>query len=299
MSKALAMCMLPCAAALSNYAVTQDTLTDDGLEPRSGIATRKLRVTYPTNASKGATFPVIVYAHGAAGGGVDMTGYDKHFKDMAAHGFVVIAPMSCDIGCKVKGPAKNNSVGAPEYCYKAWPSFTYENTRALDYAKNATSSGAVWAGLIDWTAGVGTAGHSMGGEAVVGMASRDVAQQYNVKAAVCLHCLACINTGDLVATPAIYFTGTLDTEVSPKKVKKAYEADTVTPKTYRNQKGKGHLEMLNLEVQYNAAISLQTAAFMKVYLAGDHGDYYDIVYGTGASSVCGYAAMKECEHTMQ
>jgi hypothetical protein len=108
----------------------------------------------------------------------------------------------------------------------------------------------------------------------------------------------CIKTGDLVSTPAMYMTGTLDYEVTPKKVKKAFDSDTVVPKSYRNQKGKGHLEMLNLEVQYNPAVASHAAAFFNVWLKGDKGVYYDQVYGTGEDSFCGYDGMKECEHVM-
>jgi len=56
--------------------------------------------------------------------------------------------------------------------------------------------------------------------------------------------------------------------------------------------------MTSLPFEYNPAISWQTAAFMKVWLAGDRGYFHNIVYGTGSESVCGYAAMAECKHDM-
>merc|ERR1712166_1147459 len=144
---------------------------------------------------------------------------------------------------------------------------------------------------VDWDAGVGVAGHSMGGEVVSQMASTEFAEKYNVKAAVCEHCLMCIKTGDIVSTPAMYMTGTLDYQVSPKKVKKAFSADTKTPKSYRNQKGKGHLEMLNLEVQYNSAVASHAAAFFNVWLKQDKDTFYNQVYGTGEDSFCGSDCM--------
>merc|ERR1712113_7005 len=130
------------------------------------------------------------------------------------------------------------------------------------------------------------------------MASADFAEKYNIKAAVCEHCLMCIKTGDIVSVPAMYMTGTLDYEVAPKKVKQAFTSDPAGPKSYRNQKGEGHLEMLNLEVQCNPAVASHAAAFFNVWLKGDTGSYYNLVYGNGEDSFCGYDDMKECEHSM-
>merc|ERR1711908_175109 len=40
----------------------------------------------------------------------------------------------------------------------------------------------------------------------------------------------------------------------PAQVKSSYKNDSATPKSYRNDKGRGHTEMLNLLVQYNPAV---------------------------------------------
>jgi len=290
----LAVAVVATKPAPGVYDRTLVSFTDEGLEEQSGIATRDYQIAYPSNVTEGVKFPLIVYAHGAAGGGVDMLAYNKHLGDLASYGFVVIAPKSCFIGCS---PPKEEQPTAesPDFCYAKWPSFVYENARAVDWAKNASSP---IANMVDWDAGVGVAGHSMGGEVVSQMASTEFAEKYNVKAAVCEHCLMCIKTGDIVSTPAMYMTGTLDYEVSPKKVKKAFSADTKTPKSYRNQKGKGHLEMLNLEVQYNSAVASHAAAFFNVWLKQDKDTFYNQVYGTGEDSFCGYDGMKECQHVM-
>jgi len=279
--------------APGSYERTLVSATDEGLEEKSGIKTRDYQIAYPSNGKAGEKFPLIVYAHGAAGGGVDMIAYEKHIGDLASYGYVVIAPKSCFMGCS---PPKEEELGEELGCYKQWPSFVHENARAVDWAKNQTIGPL--ASMIDWNAGVGVAGHSMGGEAVSQMASKEFAEKYNIKAAVCEHCLMCIKTGDIVSTPAMYMTGTLDNEVTPRKVKKAFTSDTVVPKSYRNQDGKGHLEMLNLEVQYNPAVASHAAAFFNVWLKGDKDVYYNQVYGTGADSFCGYGRMKECEHAM-
>eukprot|EP00660_Eupelagonema_oceanica_P008269 gene8269-2211_t len=55
--------------AAGTRAVSQDTYTDAGLEPGSGVSSRRVRVTWPSDAGAGEAFPLIVYAHGAAAGG--------------------------------------------------------------------------------------------------------------------------------------------------------------------------------------------------------------------------------------
>lgn len=270
------------------------TVTDDGLQEESGIKTRDYEIAYPKNAAPGEKFPLIVYSHGAAGGRFDFIAYEKHIGDIASYGYVVIAPKSCFMGCSPP-KAEEPSVQGTDICYAQWPSFVYENTRAIEYSK---ASAADWASMIDWQSGVGTAGHSMGGEVVSQLASTEFAQKYNVSAAVCEHCLMCIKKGDLVSTPALYMTGTVDYTVTPKRVKSAYSLDQTAPKSYRNQKGKGHLEMLNLEVQYNPAVASHAAAFFNVWIKGDTDVYHKQIYGNGEDSLCGYATMTECEHDM-
>merc|ERR1712194_160381 len=65
----------------------------------------KMHVYYPEGAA-GEKFPLISYAHGLAGGSVDLLGYAKHFSQLASYGFVVVAPNTCNFGCKdaVKSP---------------------------------------------------------------------------------------------------------------------------------------------------------------------------------------------------
>lgn len=283
------------------FAVKHQTLVDDGLNPLSGVDTRDYVITYPADGGQDQQFPLIVYAHGAAGGGIDMSAYQHHFSEIASYGYVVIAPRSCFMGCP--GPKNMTSDLETSLCLPwidspGWTYFVHENTRALDYAKAESEAGSEWASIIDWSAGVGAAGHSMGGEALVGLAGAEVASKYNIKAAVCEHCLACRNTGDLLSTPALFMTGTGDYEVTPGDVKKTYMSDSMTPKSFRNEKGRGHTEMLDLLVQYNPGVGRHAASFFKVWLNGDRDEHYNVVYGDGPTSFCGYADMKECKHEM-
>jgi len=298
MARALSMIgMATCAAGeapqLGDYSVSNVAVTDAGLETKTGIETRDYVVTYPAGA-KNEKFPLVVYAHGAAGGRVDMLAYQKHFNDLAAYGYVVIAPKSCFMGCSP--PKNSSSVGVASGCLPwtdgpQWTSFVHENTRAVKYAK---ASSADWSTFIDWDAGLGVAGHSMGGEVVSQMASAEFKDEYNVKAVVCEHCQMCEVDGTAIETPAMFITGTGDYEVQPSQVKGAYNEDPTSPKVFRNDKGRGHTEMLNLLVQYNSAVASHAAAFFKIHINGDQGKFHDQVYGNGTDSFCNYEDMYEC-----
>lgn len=63
----------------------------DGTDP-------EVMITYPNPTSDGETFPLIAYAHGAAGGGFFINGYDDFFHQLASYGFVIAAHKSCAIG---------------------------------------------------------------------------------------------------------------------------------------------------------------------------------------------------------
>ena len=61
-----------------------------------------VHVVYPEVASStNSSFPLISYAHGDAGGGaIDITSYYELFNHIASFGYVIAAPLACDIGCK-------------------------------------------------------------------------------------------------------------------------------------------------------------------------------------------------------
>ena len=136
----------------------------DGSDP-------KMWLVYPVcNNATGACphFPLLAYAHGMAGGDITLLAYSAHFARLASWGFVVAAPDSCDVGCTDAsgGAPWTDCAGLPDVQPALWPAFYGEQLKAIDWARNmtATSADAVFA-TIDWAAGVGIAGHSMGGQA--------------------------------------------------------------------------------------------------------------------------------------
>jgi len=289
------------------------TATDKGLEPGSGVKSREYLIAYPEGASANDRFPLLVYAHGFTAGGPIEQFYTRHLKHIAEYGYVVVAPKSCIFGCfpwfaddaeDARGANSTPELGedAGALCLPQWPTFAYENARAVTYAQNQSAMGAAWAAAIDWDSGAAIAGHSMGGEAVVGMASAEMAEKFNIKAMVCEHCFPCINSGDHVTVPSLWMSGTTDIIVPPAITRAQYKLDTVAPKSWRNEKGRGHLEMMSPRLDilhsYNRGVAAHTAAFLNVWLKGDKGEFYDQIYGNSSTSFCGYADTKECEHVL-
>jgi dienelactone hydrolase len=153
-------------------------------------------VIYPTSGNSSEHFPVLSYAHGAAGGGwYTFEGYFTLWRQLASHGFVVVAPKSCSVGCKAGG----------------WSTYYLEQLKMFEWAKNQTTAGVDPSifNLIDWDAGVGIVGHSMGGQATVRSAAQQYVDAYNIKAAV-LHHPEVDKGGAKMVVPTAAFTGTAD-----------------------------------------------------------------------------------------
>jgi dienelactone hydrolase len=253
-------------------------------------------------------FPLISYAHGLAGGDIDLLGYAQHFYELASYGFVVAAPDSCDFGCTdpSNGAPYTDCAGTPPLppVGENWPPWYGEQLKAIEWARNQTANAtgdAVFA-TIDWDAGVGIAGHSMGGQATAMSASPACAARWGVRAAV-LHHPA---DGELPAggghigvnmsVPVASFTSSGDS-IWPETV--AYMAaanasEYDVPRAYRDLTGSSHLEPVLVPPVENPFLATFTAAWFKVFLNGDRGAWYDLVFGGGADSLCRHAPMTGC-----
>lgn len=130
-----------------------------------------LHVIWPENAPDGMTFPLLSYAHGAAGGSwYSIEGYYSLWTQIASYGFVVVAPASCSMGCEDGG----------------WSTYYLEQLKCIDWARNQSKIDPILA-KIDWDMGVGIVGHSMGGQATVHSAKSTYTIPRNITAAVLHH----------------------------------------------------------------------------------------------------------------
>jgi dienelactone hydrolase len=269
-----------------------------------------LWLVYPVcNISTGCPkFPLIAYNHGAAGGDIDLIGYANHFQQIASYGFVVAAPDSCDVGCtdKKQGAPYTDCAGLPPLQPDLWAPWYGEQLKTIEWARNQTANATadpVFA-TIDWDAGVGIAGHSMGGQATSMSASRACAEKWDIRAAALIHpeigSLPWGNTGSNISVPVAAFTSSGDNLCPPSTVEQTMRAFNATaqartlPNVYRNVVGWSHLEPVLGAVFENPLLATYTAAFFKTILNNDRGAFRDLVFGGGPDDLCQSEKMVNC-----
>lgn len=263
-----------------------------------------LYVFYPQKTTENESFPLISYAHGLFGGGsIDIAGYFPLFEQIASFGFVVAAPSSCNVGCKNLQPSRYTScAGTPDIAaHEGWNFYYGEQLKTIEWVRNATLSSPF---SVDWNAGVGIAGHSMGGQATTTSAHFECAKEWDLRAAVIHHAAPCdirgvkgANAGSNITTiPLAAFTSSGDSccEASTKNI---YDASPTRPKIYRDLKGSSHLEPVLIPPIENPFLATYTAAWFKVFLGtrDTSGPYYDLIFSNQSSSVCNYQTMETCE----
>ena len=196
------------------------------------------------------TFPFVSYAHGLFGGNeIDINGYYDFFHQLASYGFVVGAPASCNTGCNdhVNAPYTECAGGPlPISKFKGWNSYFGEQLKTIEWARNMSNSSIF--NTIDWSVGVGIAGHSMGGQATTQSSHFNCVKQWDIRASVIHHAAPCDvfngtqNAGsNITNVPLASFTSSGDS-CCEESTKKIHEAAQVKPKLYRDLKGSSHLE---------------------------------------------------------
>lgn len=258
----------------------------------------------PSCASK--KFPLISYMHGLAGGDIDLLGYTEFFWQLASYGFIIAAPDACDFGCTDPslGAPWTDCAGLPDVQPAMWPAYYGEGLKAIDWARNmsaSASSDAVFQ-TIDWHAGVGIAGHSMGGQAATIAASAACTARWGIKAAVLHHpasgATPAGNVGVNISVPVIGMTSDGDS-IWPETqaIMAAFNGSSAAaqlPSAYRDLAGWSHLEPVLAPPIENPLLATYTAAWFKVFLNGDRGTWYDFIFGSGPDALCNYANMTAC-----
>jgi hypothetical protein len=132
----------------------------------------------------------------------------------------------------------------------------------------------------------------MGGQATARSAVHAAA--YNIKAAILLHPFSEVfeDLGKDIHIPLAGFTGTEDNCCGEAATRKYYDL-APGPKTLANMVGARHTEP-NLP---NSEWGVYMAAFFKVWIENDSGEYYDLIYNrANPDSLCTYHEMQTCEH---
>lgn len=262
-----------------------------------------MHVYYPANASTDEKFPLISYAHGVLGGGIDLFGYTHHFNQLASFGFIVLAPSTCNVGCSdqkkhpwtdcnpdAKDPA--SSLGIPGF-----RTFFGEQLRAIEWAVNQTTTSDPVFQMLDLQPGVAIAGHSMGGQATAHSAHRNCTSKWNIKAAAVHHGVGGA-TNHQIGIPLAGFGGLLDVVVS-SKTKEMFEQSPTYPKVWRSIAGISgtHLEPVLEPPLENPLLATYTAAWFKIHLGLDPSNYWHgLIFDDRSSDhICKSQAMFECK----
>ena len=180
-----------------------------------------------------------------------------------------------------------------------WDTWYGEQLKVIDWAKNTSKTDPI-IGLVDFSTGVGVAGHSMGGQATTTSAHHACAKQYDIRAAVLHHSAGCEvkgegkNAGVNISTiPLAAYTSSGDS-CCEKSTKAIYDASPTKHKVYRDLKGSSHLEPVLWPPTENPLLATYTAAWFDIYIKGDKGAAHDLIYGDDPDSLCKAQEMEEC-----
>ena len=230
----------------------------DGPGPVNG--TTALAV-FPSDASATKKYPLLAFAHGM---GCATAIYTDMLKSIAAHGYIAIAPDSDE----------NN------WCERQYK----DQIHGIDIAYDKRAEFPYSA--INWTAGVGLIGHSMGAHATVlsaGMGLPLLKSPVKVKAAIAFAPQEFgTSYANDVRVPIFYISATRDKVVPPSKVSKQYD-DTTTSKVFAELVGYNHMALA-----LSDTFSYFSLAFFNCHirdmLAGGPG--CDSIYDTSGHAWC-------------
>jgi len=259
----------------------------------------EMHIYYPSNATKQEKFPMISYAHGLAGGSIDLLGYAKLFSQMASFGYIVVASNACNFGCAdpVKSPyADCNQVAVtgknPDA--QGWNTWFGEQIKAIEWSQNQTKTADPIFKMLDSEVGVAIAGHSMGGQATAWAAHKNCTSRWNIKAAA-IHHGVWGTTNDKIGVPVGAFGSTGDASIS-MKTKDVFTKSPVFPKMWRYIVGSSHLEPVLVPPAENPLLATYTVAWFKVIMNQDPDRYWHgMIYDTSDPNyICKSQKMQEC-----
>ena len=102
------------------------------------------------------------------------------------------------------------------------------------------------------------------------------------------------NIGVNISVPVAGFVSSGDHLCPPPDTEGYLNSTRVRPAAYRNLEGWSHLEPVLWPPAENPLLATFTAAWFKVTLLGDRGQWHDMVFGTGAGTLCGETPMVAC-----
>jgi hypothetical protein len=170
--------------------------------------------------------------------------------------------------------------------------------KIIEWARNNSASPDPLFARIDYAAGAGVVGHSLGGQAAAMAATRGCPARWGIKTAVLHHpangALPFGNIGANMTVPVAAFTSSGDAAAPESQAYMAAFNATGLPRALRYEVGWSHLEPVLWPPCENPLLATFTAAWLKVFLGGDRGAFFDLIFGGGPDSLCQHAPMVEC-----
>jgi len=244
----------PYAVETAQTTVIDPTRGTEARGPTPASGSRTLPVTVQVPAAPGP-FPLVVFAHGYDIAAADYADFQR---DLAAQGFVVVAPDFPRSSTAFPGPPTQADID--------------EQARDVGFLVDQMLDGrvtGVWSGKI--AAGeAGVVGHSDGGNTVARAASNSCCFASRIGAAAVL-------SGDEGASggqwgvagspPMLFVQGTAD-DINPWSFSQRLYDDAASPRTIVAIDGAGHLEPYTTGAQ-RPTIAALVAGFLRAHLAGD------------------------------
>jgi dienelactone hydrolase len=254
----------PYAVGVGHVTVEDRTRGTAARGPTPASASRTLPVTvrYPAAGAAGGEsdgaaaaagrFPLVVFAHGYDIAAADYAGL---LRDLAAEGFVVVAPDFPRSSTVFPGPPTQADID--------------EQARDVGFLVDQFTDGAAsgaWSGHVA-NGEAGVVGHSDGGNTVARAASNSCCIQTRIGAAAVLSGDEGTSGGDwgvAGSPPMLFVQGTADS-INPWALSQALYDDAAPPKTIVAIDGAGHLEPYTSGPQRGAIVAL-VAAFLRARL---------------------------------
>ena len=239
------------------------------------------------------------YSH-KKNGTTQVPAYNDLLHHMASFGYVIGATHQCSVGCF----DDCNSLKHDPPCFG---NYYKKQLGVIDWAKECTAASSdcsIPFENVDWSNGVGVAGHSMGGQATLFSSSEQNATDYDIRASVLHH--AFTHSFPVPTVPFLDMTGEKDTTATVEGMAiPIYEAaeGSGVPRGFIDKTLANHHEpditcMDRNGIQLLAQFS---AAWFKLYLdetSQAYGiDFQDMIYGTDSTGICsgGDGEMTSCK----
>ena len=219
------------------------------------------------------SLPLVVFMHGKGLGGDRVQDFfGKQMEAIGTWGFIGLLPKVC----------------TSEWCFQ----YANDVVRTVTDTKGSGQSDVLR--FANYSS-VGLMGQSMGGNAVVKVATWQDALDINVRAVVGIMPAVMYDPFTLPArirVPVFFETGTIDVICPFPTVRRAFDRDPMADKIYVNIEGAEHEEETNYHTRPNLPYMMR---YLRCKLSED-AEACDLVYGSGPKSLCnnGVTKYKDC-----